>query len=599
MRNKLLLSGAALLGVAALPAIAQQVAQPAPTTQPQPSAPVTQSTPAQQPGAEPVEAQPSRRASPRRDSVGESETGISEISAEELPPPPPPVEIPEFARRDPQTVGRLDPQQLNLGALPWGGAHGDFLSTLLRRMDTPLASRWVHIGLRNGLLARAPAPRGVHPADWVAERAWLLLRMGEADAARMLVSGVDVDDFTPKLFQVAVQSALANADAPALCPLQKGIEKVEPRIVPLVQAMCSALVGEPESAAAQLEAVRRRGTIDGIDLVLAQKVVGAAADTNRAVTVEWEPVNRLDSWRFGLATATGMSPPERLLESAAPRVRGWHARTPLLTPQQRLASARIATGLGVLSSQALTDLYSAIYDSTGPDELSETDAWQLRLAFVGKDLETRLAAMRRLWGQDNDSLQIEASRALLGRAAARVQPSAELETDAVNLVASMLAAGLDREAARWAAVADSMDDAQSDAVWAMLAVGAPDSAQRDISSGRISAFIGRDQSSGKHRSALLVGALAGLGRIDSDQLNALNRRHGLRLERQSRWTQMIDASARLRQGGTVLALTGTGFQGSDLARLPPAHLFRSVAALRRTGQDYTARMIAAETLART
>jgi hypothetical protein len=294
-----------------------------------------------------------------------------------------------------------------------------------------------------------------------------------------------------------------------------------------------------------------------------------------------------------------MVPPDRLLQSASPQLRAWQARAPLLTPQQRLASARVATGLGVFSSQSLIDLYSAIYDNTSPDELSETDAWQLRLAFVGKDLETRLGAMRRLWGQDNDSLQREASRALLGRAASRVQPNAELGADAANLVASMLAAGLDREAARWAAVTDAMDDSQSDAVWAMLAVGAPDAAQLDVSSGRISAFIGRDTSRGKHRSALLVGALAGLGRIDSDALNALNQRHGLRLERLSRWTQMIDESARLRQGGTVLVLTGTGFQGSTLERLPPAHLFHSVAALRRTGQDYMARMIAAEALART
>jgi hypothetical protein len=540
-----------------------------------------------------------RRAAPRPEAAGEGESGITELTAEELPPPPPPIEIPDHARRDPRLAGRIDPQALNLGAAPWGGAHGDFLSILLRRMDTPLASRWVHMALRNGLLARAPAPRQVHPADWVAERAWLLLRMGEADAARLLVSGVDVDNFTPKLFQVAAQSALANGDPPALCPLQDGIAKVEPRIGPLVDAMCASLSGEPESAAAQLESVRRRGTIEGIDLVLAQKVVGAGADSSRAVTVEWEPVQGLDSWRFGLATATGMVPPDRLLQSASPQLRAWQARAPLLTPQQRLASARVATGLGVFSSQSLIDLYSAIYDNTSPDELSETDAWQLRLAFVGKDLETRLGAMRRLWGQDNDSLQREASRALLGRAASRVQPNAELGADAANLVASMLAAGLDREAARWAAVTDAMDDSQSDAVWAMLAVGAPDAAQLDVSSGRISAFIGRDTSRGKHRSALLVGALAGLGRIDSDALNALNQRHGLRLERLSRWTQMIDESARLRQGGTVLVLTGTGFQGSTLERLPPAHLFHSVAALRRTGQDYMARMIAAEALART
>ena len=39
----------------------------------------------------------------------------------------------------------------------------------------------------NALLAKVRAPRNVNPVDWTAERAWLLLRMGEADAARMLV----------------------------------------------------------------------------------------------------------------------------------------------------------------------------------------------------------------------------------------------------------------------------------------------------------------------------------------------------------------------------------------------------------------------------
>ena len=91
----------------------------------------------------------------------------------------------------------------------------------MRRMHTPIASRWAHIALRDALLAKLRAPRDVNPVDWVAERAWLLLRLGEADAARMLVSGVDTDRFTPKMTQVAIQSALANADPPALVPDRK------------------------------------------------------------------------------------------------------------------------------------------------------------------------------------------------------------------------------------------------------------------------------------------------------------------------------------------------------------------------------------------
>jgi hypothetical protein len=62
---------------------------------------------------------------------------------------------------------------------------------------------------------------------------------------------------------------------------------------------------------------------------------------------------------------------------------------------------------------------------------------------------------------------------------------------------------------------------------------------------------------------------------------------------------MIDAAAARGQPGTVLVLTGTGFQTPDMDRVPGAHLYHVVAGLMRTRQEYYARMIAAEALART
>ena len=62
---------------------------------------------------------------------------------------------------------------------------------------------------------------------------------------------------------------------------------------------------------------------------------------------------------------------------------------------------------------------------------------------------------------------------------------------------------------------------------------------------------------------------------------------------------MIDGAAALRQPGTVALLTATGLQSPRLSEVPSAHLFHALAALRRTGQDFTARMIAAEALSRT
>jgi hypothetical protein len=565
----------------ALPALAQQVAQPqqpAPTTT---TPPVAQSTPA---------------TSETSAEGGADESAVEEVSGLNLAPPGPPVEYPGWARRDPWSVGAISPSNAGLSDDAWGTASGVFLSTLMRRMHTPIASRWAHIALRDALLANLHAPAGVNPVDWVGERAWLLLRLGEADAARMLIAGVDTDRFTPKMVQVAVQSALASGDPPALCPLEDGIKKYDPGVQRLVQAMCASLAGQPEAAAAMIDQARRYGRIGGVDLALAEKVVGAGAN-GRTATIEWDPVDSLTSWRFGLATGTGAMPPDRLLNASPTQLRAFQARAPLLSPQQRLPSAMIAAGLGVFSSQTMVDLYSSIYDSTDPSDLADTDAWQLRQAFVGKDPETRLAAIRKLLATGKDGLQKEAARALVARAATLVTPDAKLAKDAPELISAMLAGGYDQAAARWIPVVNGMDNEDADRCWAMLALGAPNIA--DVGTGHINSFIRRDISKDRERSALLVAGLAGLGRISADTANSLNQRYGLSLGHVTSWTKIIDAAAARGQGGTVLVLTGTGFQTPLFSRVPPAHLYHALSALNRTGQSFTARMIAAEALSRT
>jgi len=575
----LLIASAAVL--LALPALAQQTAVPQPVT----------ATPVATPTASPT---PSTAVAPSEGSADDS--AVEEVSSAQLQPPTPPVEYPGWARRSPWTVGALDPESAGLSDQAWGGANGPFLSTLMRRMRTPLASRWAHIALRDALLAKVHAPVNVNPVDWVAERAWLLLRLGEADGARMLVADVDADRYTPKMVQVAVQSALANADAPALCPLEDGIKKYDPGVIRLVQAMCASLSGEPEAASAMIDQARRYGRIGGIDLTLAEKVVGAGAN-GRASTIEWEPVDSLSAWRFGLSTATGVAPPDRLINAASPQLRAYQARAPLLSPQQRLPSAMVAAGLGVFSSQTLVDLYSAIYDSTDPSDLPDSDAWQLRQAFVGKDADTRLAAVRKLLASGKDGYQKEAARALVARAATLVEPDSKLASDAPELISAMLAAGYDQAAARWIPAANGMDDENGDRCWAMLALAAPNVA--DVGTSRINSFIRRDKSRNHMRSALLVAGLAGLGRISTDTANSINRRYGLGLGHVTSWTAMIDAAAARGQDGTVLLLTGTGFQTPQFDRVPSSHLYHAVSALNRTGLGFTARMIAAEALSRT
>lgn len=590
--NQLLIGAAALAFALALPAIAQDrpesilppgFGDPAPAPSPAASNSVT----------------PATRPSP---SEGAGVEVVDRLAAAETLPlakPVPQVEYPAWARRAANMAGVIDADAAGVGARPWGAASGKMLQILMRRMETPLASRWAQIAVRNALLAKAPAPGDLNPSDWAAERAWLLLRLGEADAARLLIATVDSDRFTPKMRQIALQSALASSDPSAMCSLESGLSKVEPRFAPLVTAICASLSGEAERAAADIEAARRRGRISAIDLSLADKVVGAGAETARAVTIEWEPVTQLGSWRYGLSTATAMMPPERLMRASSVQTQAWLARAPMFSASARLPSARVAAALGVFSSQALIDLYSAAYDAIDPDALGESDAWQLRLAFIGKDEDARLSAMRKLWGKADTPLEKVAARVLLSRAARRVAPSAALESDAVDLVASLLAGGFDREAARWGSVVDDFDDQAGDAVWAMLVLGSADVSALGIDAGRIEDFAGRDQSEGKQRTALLVAGLAGLGRIDAAAAGQLNRDYRLGLGVETSWTRLIDGSMRRRQAGTAALLTASALQGRDFDEVRGIYLFHSLNALRQTGQEYMARMIAAEALART
>ena len=170
----------------------------------------------------------------------------------------------------------------------------------------------------------------------------------------------------------------------------------------------------------------------------------------------------MTAWRFGLSAATGMQAPERLLRNAPPRLLAFQARSPMLSPAQRLDSAFVATGLGVFSSQAMIDLYSSIYDSTDPDDLPSSDSWQLRQAFIAKTPEARLSAIRRVLALGKGPLRKEAARAAAGRAASMIEPDAALQKDAPELISAMLAAGFD-SAAGAGRGGHRMDDEAADA----------------------------------------------------------------------------------------------------------------------------------------
>jgi hypothetical protein len=247
-------------------------------------------------------------------------------------------DIPEFARRATDHVGILDPAITGIPADGFGNTAGRFLDTLMARLDAPIASRWVSMLLRRVLTTDIGTPGGVDPSDWVAERALLLTRMGEADAARLLVQRVDPDKATPRYDQAVLESALASADPAALCPVADTAETMNPQpFWPLARAMCAGLSGEAGTANALVDRARALPhAAQGIDLLLAQRIVGAGTGSRRAVNIEWSSVNDLSSWRFGLASAAGLTIPDSLLDQGGLAMQAWGGRA----PQQPVARAR-------------------------------------------------------------------------------------------------------------------------------------------------------------------------------------------------------------------------------------------------------------------
>ncbi|HEX9932914.1 MAG TPA: hypothetical protein VGB08_08750, partial [Allosphingosinicella sp.] len=472
---------------------------------------------------------------------------------------------------------------------------GAYLAALMDQLEAPIPSRWTSMLLRRALMSRVPSPAAVHPVDWVSERAALLLRMGEADAARSLVQSVDVVAYTPRMIQTALDTALATSDPAALCPLiVPGRSLNDATVWGMADAMCAAMAGEAGRASELIDRARSRGEASGADLLLAEKVVGAGTDSRRAVNIRWEEVERLTPWRAGLIGATGAEVPERLVDAAEPRIQAWFARAAMIPTERRMEAAFVAAALGVFSSSALVEMQSLLFEAAEPEEAGNTPAGRLRIAYAHRDPNQRIRALRDLWDDGEGPLQRYGRRILTASAATRIAPSEERNEDADELIAAMLSAGLDEEAARWS---DVVAGGETDPLAAaLLALGSP-RAPGDAS-GVVETFQAADDSRDDRRTQMLVAGLAGLDRIPAEEASQLAAGLGTPLGRQDRWTRALDEAVRARQPGTVALLAAVGMQAPDWERVPPSHLFRIVRALRLAGLEFEARMIAAEALMR-
>lgn len=560
-----------------LPPGFSEPAAPQPTGSPTPAA-------SRPPGAPPVAGPTSAPSPGATPGAGETPSPTPSASATIDPATLAKYELPDYARRSLTRVGVS-----GVDGLPpdgFGDADGRYLQALMRRIDAPIASRWLSIALRRALLSPTDTPKSVNGADFAAERAWLLVRMGEATAARAVVQGVDPDNATPKLMQVTMQAALAAGDPAAMCPYtERGFAATRERGWVLAKAMCQALSAEPAQATAAISAARRRGTARGIDLALAEKVVGSGSNGRRAVTIEWPGVEQLTAWRWGLAAATGVEVPEDMMATAGPQVRYWRALAPVYPAPLRAPDAERATAQGVLSNLALVDLYGEVEDLDDGGSTASSVARDLRDAYIGNSAAERIRAMTSLWDAPKDADGRYARSILTARAAARIRPADGGEaTD--RLVASILTAGLDRRALRWESVLTRGGDG-----WAMMTLADP-------RRGAVGSDVAGAYKATPARQAMFFAGLAGLGRLSEADIADGAEDYALNLAGGDAWSRAIDAAAQANQPGTVLLLCAIGMQTRDWRGVRPAALYRMVAALRATGLEGYARMMAVEAITR-
>jgi hypothetical protein len=511
----------------------------------------------------------------------------------------PKTDIPPGAQRALTRIGVLAVDEGGLPPVALANQSDRLVRAVLAGSRGPVVSRWGHILMRRALASRLAAPLGMDPIEFAALRVGVLNALGEFAVARAVAQDIDTANWSPSLTQEALTAYLASGDITGACPAvrHQGSARDDGEWQ-MWQAICNAYAGETALAASQLDRALFRGVAPRIDVLLARRFAGAAGRGQRAVQIEWQGVEELNPWRFGLATALGEPVPEGLLDSALKAQGGaYYARAgavlPMLPASARAPLAGRAAREGILSADAMVDLYSEVYVEGGAGGDPRTHAAALREAYLAADPAARIAAMQRLWaaGPALGGGDGYGARVLTAYAAARIPADAAHADVAGDLIAAMLAAGLDGNAARWSDVVE-----EGSLGWALIALSAPRG--DEVGQGSVDSFIGGDESEEQRRSAFLVAGLAGLGRLDEGDASALAGDLGFDLARRTRWTSTIARAAEVGNPALVALLAGLGMQGTSWSQMTPLHLYHITAALRRVGLEAEARMIAAEAVAR-
>ncbi len=599
-----------IAGLLAIPVLAQQspesILPPGFNDPPASKAPAQPSTPNANPspnggndnGAARPASGPSNAASdsPRREDRGSSgprkrasNSAATQGSAEEGEEEEIRYDVPEAARRSLKAVGFIGENNGGFPTDAYGTTDGLVLKNILTHTNGPLVSRWGSIMTTRLLASRTTSPEGISPADWVAERAWLLLRMGQSTNARQLVQQIDAGDYSERMYVVAMQAFLANADLAGFCPHadRANIILKDDKPWTMARAICASLAGEQANATAYLNRAKAKRVMVGVDFLLTEKAIGAGRDGRRSVKIEWDKAKGFNSWRHGLANATGVIPPASYYAESGKHLAGWNALLPMLPIGPRVNASYEAAALGVLSNRAMTDVMAQVPSAENIDESTLDRANALGKAYSAGEATARVDALNSIWTSAADDRQLHGMLVMTARAAAAM-PVADYGDANDNLIRSMMTAGFDSSAAGWYEVIE-----EGSLGYGLLMVGAP-GFQGKVTYNQLDSFYDNDTSTSSIKSKFLLAATAGLGRLEAGAEVEFAEELGISLSGTSNFTRAIEAASARGESGTVALLAAAGLQGSTWTDVEPRTLYHIIKALSAVGREAEARMIAAE-----
>lgn len=266
------------------------------------------------------------------------------------------IEIDGLTRVDSESIGVLSEQNGGLGMDMWQGVTRTDALRLISTLPVEPAYPALRSVQTRFLLSRAQAPVAVaeEPASLLAKRAQILMQMGQADDAQMLLRAAPLQDRPQGLDQVDATMQFLVYDNARACGLaQNNRANAGEDFWQRLLIYCDALDGKADQVNFGLSLLRETSGDDAAMTLLADSIL-----TDKPV--ELETITAPKPIHFALSRAAKSQLPADIAKSDDPLILYAASKAPNLLLGAKIEAAERAVIEGVLDPAELRRLYSEV-----------------------------------------------------------------------------------------------------------------------------------------------------------------------------------------------------------------------------------------------